>query len=230
VSRASLPSAPPPPLDPQSTDPTAAAEEPVPRPGLYRRFYEWVLHWAYTRYAQPALFLISFAESSFFPIPPDVLLLPMCLGDRRRAMRFALICSVASVLGGIFGYVLGMAFWNAGLDQFCFAYVPGFTEAKFAKIQGIYDQWAFWAVFVAGFSPIPYKLFTIAAGVFAINFPMFVLASVVSRSARFFLEAGLLRIWGDQIKGFIDRWLATLSLLFCVALVGGFYLVKVVLG
>lgn len=210
------------------TQPTADAL-PQRRPGLYRRFYNWVLHWAYTPYSQPALALMSFAESSFFPIPPDVLLMPMCLGDRTRALRFALLCSVASVLGGMFGYWLGMQFWSAGLDQFCYRYVPGFSPEKFAKIQSLYREWDWVVVFIAGFSPIPYKLFTIAGGVFAIHFPMFVLASAISRSARFFLVAALLRIWGDSIRSFIDKHLGWLSIAFCVLLVAGFYLVKVVL-
>jgi membrane protein YqaA with SNARE-associated domain len=198
----------------------------TPRPGLYRRFYNWVLHWAYTPYAQPALALMAFAESSFFPIPPDVLLIPMCLGDRLKALRFALLCSVASVLGGMLGYWLGMTFWEAGLREFCFTYV--FSEEKFVKVSQLYGDYAFVAVFAAGFSPLPYKVFTIAAGVChgQVDFGMFVLASAVSRSARFFLEAGLLRIWGVPIKDFIDRRLGLVSLLFCVCLIGGFALIK----
>jgi membrane protein YqaA with SNARE-associated domain len=208
-------------------------DQPAPvaarRPGLYRRFYNWVLHWAYTPYAQPALFVMSFAESSFFPIPPDVLLIPMCLGNRLKALWFAFLCSLASVLGGMFGYYLGMTFWEAGLREFCFTYV--FSEEKFDKVAHLYGEYAFVAVFAAGFSPLPYKVFTIAAGVChaQVDFGMFVLASAVSRSARFYLEAALLRIWGAQIKDFIDRRLGLVSLVFCVCLVGGFYLIKVVL-
>lgn len=211
--------------EPQQPD----SPQPGQQPGLYRRFYNWVLHWAYTPYAQPALGTMSFAESSFFPIPPDVLLIPMCLGDRKRALRFALLCSITSVLGGILGYFLGKWFWNMGLDQICFDWIPGFSEDKYEQIKGWYENYSFWIVFIAGFSPIPYKIFTITGGVFAINFPMFVIASAVSRSARFFLVAGLLYVWGEPIRKFIDERLGLVSVVFCALLVGGFYLIKVVL-
>ena len=205
----------------------APAADAVKKPGFYRRFYDWVLHWAYTPYAQPALFVMSFAESSFFPIPPDVLLLPMCLGDRLKAFRFALVCSVASILGGMFGYWLGLTFWQGGLSEFCFDYL--FTEETYDKVRTLYDDWAFWAVFAAGFSPLPYKVFTIAGGVCHIDFPMFVIASAVSRSTRFFLEATLLRVWGEPIREFVEKRLGLLTIVFCVLLIGGFYLVKDVL-
>ena len=201
-----------------------ASEEPETRPGWYRRLYDWVLHWAYTPYAQPALFTLSFAESSFFPIPPDTLLLPMCLSDRLRAFQFAAVCSVASVLGGMFGYWLGAEFWDLWVRDFCFTYL--FSEGTFSKIQSLYAEHDFWIVFTAGFSPLPYKVFTVSAGVFDIDFLMFVVASAVSRSARFFLEAVLLRIWGNQIKDFVEKRLGLVSLAFCVLLIGGFFLIK----
>ena len=209
-------------------DPAAPLSPPA-KAGLHRRLYFWVLHWAYTPYALPALMVLSFAESSFFPIPPDVLLLPLCLGDPRRALRFAFWCSVASVLGGMAGYALGYGLWHAGLDQFCFNYVPGFTPQAFATVQRLYEEHNFWVVFTAGFTPIPYKLITIAAGVFEVNFAMFVLASAIGRSARFFLVAWLVARFGAPIREFVERRLGLMSLLFCVLLVGGFVAVKYVL-
>jgi membrane protein YqaA with SNARE-associated domain len=190
--------------------------------GLHHRLYRWVLHWADTRYGLPALIILAFAESSFFPVPPDVLLLPLCLGQPKRAFQFAFWCSLASVLGGMFGYLLGYAFWEAGVKELCFNYL--FSEDIFAKVGTKFEEWNFWIVFTAGFSPIPYKVFTISAGVFHehVSFPMFVIASAVSRSGRFFLEAVLLRAWGEQIRDFIEKRLALMSLLFCVCLVGGF--------
>jgi len=179
----------------------------------------------------PALILISFAESSFFPIPPDVLLLPLCLGEPKRAFRFALFCSIASVLGGVLGYGLGLTAWEAGLDQFCYDYVPGFSPDRFDKISKLYGDYSFWIVFTAGFSPLPYKVFTISAGVCHqdVSFGMFLLASVISRSARFFLEAALLRKYGAPVQAFIEKRLGLVSLLFCIILVGGFLALKYVL-
>lgn len=198
------------------------------KPGVHRRLYDWVLHWAETPYALPALILLGFAESSFFPIPPDVLLLPLCLGEPRKAYRFAFWCSLASILGGSAGYLLGMFLWEAGLSEICFNYIPGFTPDAFDRISALYGEWNFWIVFTAGFSPIPYKLFTITAGVFHedVHFATFLLASAISRASRFYLEALLLRRYGLPIREFIEKRLGLMSLLFCVALVGGFALVK----
>lgn len=202
---------------------------PTTRPGLHRRLYNWVIHWADTPYALPALVILSFAESSFFPIPPDVLLLPLCLGEPAKALRFATWCSVASVLGGIAGYWMGFGLWNSGLDQICFNWIPGFTPEVFGKVSDLYEHWNFAIVFTAGFSPLPYKVFTITAGVFGINFFLFVLASLVSRSARFLLEAWLLRRFGPSIRDFIERRLGLMMLLFCAVLIGGFVAIKFLL-
>jgi membrane protein YqaA with SNARE-associated domain len=201
----------------------------TPRRGLHRRLYDWVLHWAYTPYATPALVVLAFAESSFFPIPPDVMLLPLCLGDRRRALRFATWCSAASVLGGIAGYWMGYGLWNVGLRELMYDWVPGFGPPQFARVHDLYEEWNFWIVFTAGFSPLPYKVFTVTAGVFAVNFWMFVVASVISRSARFFLEALLLRRYGAPVREFIEKRLGLMALLFCILLVGGFVALKYLL-
>lgn len=190
-----------------------------------RRMYRWVLSWADTPYGAWALFILAFTESSVFPIPPDVLLLALCLGDRAQSFRFALICTAGSALGGLFGYALGWGFWSA-LDTFFYTYVPGFTEDKFLLVKELYDKWDFWIVFVAAFTPIPYKIITIAAGVFSINLIMFTVASIVGRAARFYLVAGLLYKFGEPMRDFIERWFNLLTILFVVLLIGGFYALR----
>ena len=197
-----------------------------------RRLYDWILHWAETKYGVPALFLLALAESSFFPIPPDVLLIPLALGARSKAIRFALVCSVASIVGGIAGYGIGYFAWWSGAEVysavalFFFNHIPGFTEQVFLNIQEKYEIYNFLIVFTAGFTPIPFKIITISAGAFSVNFPMFLLASTVSRSARFFLVALLIRQFGEPITVFIDKYFNVLSIIFTLLLIGGFLVLK----
>lgn len=197
-----------------------------------RRLYDWILHWAETKYGVPALFLLALAESSFFPIPPDVLLIPLALGARSKAIRFALVCSVASIMGGIAGYGIGYFSWWSGAEAysavalFFFNHIPGFTEQVFLNIQEKYEIYNFLIVFTAGFTPIPFKIITISAGAFSVNFPMFLLASTVSRSARFFLVALLIRQFGEPITAFIDKYFNVLSIIFTLLLIGGFLVLK----
>lgn len=204
----------------------------VSRWHLHRRLYDWVLHWAQTPYGSPALFVLAFAESSFFPVPPDVLLAPLTLGNRRKWAKFALSCSLASVCGGIFGYAIGHWLWwggpgvYSGLAEFCFTHIPGLTTEHFDKAKAGYDKYSFLIVFMAGFTPLPYKVITISAGAFDIDFWMFLLASTVGRSARFFLVAGLFGRYGETIKPFVDKYFNWLCLLFMVLLVGGFLALK----
>lgn len=190
-----------------------------------RRLYDWVLHWAETPYGPAVLFLLAFAESSFFPIPPDPLLIALCLGKIKKAWRFAIITSVASVLGGMLGYGIGLGLWES-VDSFFFKYVPGFTPEAFQNVLTHYQTSGFWYVFMAGFTPIPYKIFTIASGVFHLNFFLFVLASSISRSLRFFAIAGLFKKFGPGIKEFIDRYFNILAILFFILLVGGFLIIR----
>ena len=171
--------------------------------------------------------LISFAEASFFPIPPDVLLIPLCLGSLKKAFSFAFICSVASVLGGLAGYAIGAFAWD-GLSPLFFQYVPGFTEDKFARIQEWYSEWGWPLVFLAGFSPIPYKIFTISSGVLGMALAPFILASAVSRSARFFLVAALMAKFGEPMKEKIDKHFNLLALIFGLLLIGGFLVLKLI--
>jgi len=189
---------------------------------ILRRLYDWVLHWAHTPHGAAALFCISFAESSFFPIPPDTLLLPLCLGNRKKWFRFAVLCTIASVLGGLFGYFIGHSF--IGLTNKIVAFYH--FDEQWQKVQEMYQSYAFWAVFTAGFTPIPYKVFTLAAGVCNIALLPFVIASVLSRGLRFFIEAGLVCLFGEKIQGFIDRYFNLLSVLFVVLLIGGFAVMK----
>ncbi|MBW2476811.1 MAG: DedA family protein [Deltaproteobacteria bacterium] len=195
---------------------------------LMRRLYDWVLHWASTPYGGPALFILAFAESSVFPIPPDVLLIALCVALPTRAWKFAFIASFGSVLGGMFGYGIGWGFW-ALVSEYFFKYIPGFTPDIFAKVQSLFAQYDFWVVFTAGFTPIPYKVITLGAGVFQINFIIFFIASMVSRSLRFFLVAWLLYKYGAGVRSFIDKYFNLLSITFLVLLIGGFMFIKYVL-
>ena len=193
-----------------------------------RRIYDWTLSLAERKTSSWWLGLISFSEASFFPIPPDVLLIPLCLGAIRKALKFALICSIASVLGGLAGYAIGFYGWET-LEGFFYDFVPGFTPEKFEKISGWYEEWGWYIVFLAGFTPIPYKVFTVASGVMGMALIPFLLASAVSRSARFFLVAILISKFGEPMKEKIDRHFNKFALAFGVLLVGGFLLLKVVL-
>lgn len=190
---------------------------------LMRRAYDWVLSWAETPYGAIALAVLAFSEASFFPIPPDVLLIALCIGVREKAMWYAGVCAVSSLFGGILGYLIGWGFWGV-TDQFFYTYV--FSEAKFAAVQAYYQQYDFWIVFIAAFTPIPYKIITIAAGVCEINITMFLIASFIGRSARFFLVAGLIYWLGAPIKAFIDKWFNALTVAFVILLIAGFGALK----
>lgn len=199
------------------------------RPGIiFRSLYQWVIHWSDTPHAKTALVLIAFAESSFFPVPPDILLIAMGVGAPHRALGFAALCLVGSVAGGMAGYIIGLALWS-GVSGWFYAYIPGFTPDVFEKVSRLYHENAFWAVFAAGFSPIPYKVFTLAAGVAQIHFPTFVVASILSRGLRFFLIGGALRIFGPSIKQILEKYFDLFSILFLVLLIGGFVLIKLLL-
>lgn len=199
---------------------------------LLRKLYDWVLHWAETPYGPVALFILAFAESSFFPIPPDALLIALILGSTSKAFKFAMNCTIASVLGALLGYTIGHFLWWTPSNEFTsvamffFNNIPGFTEKLFFDVQKMYDRYDFWIVFTAGFTPIPYKVITISSGAFNINLPMFVLASVISRGARFFLVAFMIWKFGPQIRTFIDKYFNWLAIAFTVLLIGGFVAIK----
>jgi membrane protein YqaA with SNARE-associated domain len=193
---------------------------------MFRRLYNWVLGWADTKYGVPALAIVSFAESSFFPVPPDPLLMALSLGKPKRAFWYALVCSVMSVLGGIFGYFIGWALWGL-MSSFFLTYVFSAEAFDFVRVQ--YEQNAFLAILGAAITPIPYKVFTVTAGVFHINLLYLILASAIGRSARFFLEAGLVYFFGEKIRNFIDKYFNLLVTLFFILLLAGFFIVKFLL-
>jgi len=258
---------------------SGAEPQSVPWWHVHRRLYDWVIHFSNTKHGGTALFCLSFAESSFFPIPPDVLLGPLALGAPKKWLRFAASCSLASVLGGILGYMIGIFLWTA-VGDFFFTYIPGFSRDSivltnsqemeggvtpacvgvklpmmkaypiyplaftdtegveysfdqsevnqveiraFTKVGSLYTEHDWKIVGVAGFTPLPYKVITITAGVFRINFLVFCIASTLSRSARFFLVAGLMGWKGERIRPVIERHFNWLSLAFVVLLIGGFY-------
>lgn len=188
-----------------------------------RRLYDWVLHWAETPYGTPALFLLAFCESSFFPVPPDILLIALAVAIPKKAFQYALVCSIGSLLGGCFGYLIGWEFMAAVGDTIIQFY--GFGE-KYSYVQDLYARYDAWVVGVAGFTPIPYKVFTIAAGAFKINFIVFLVASLISRSARFFLIGGLIHKFGAPIQRFIDRYFNPLVIAFTLLLILGFGVIK----
>jgi membrane protein YqaA with SNARE-associated domain len=194
---------------------------------FHRRLYDWVIHFANTPHGERALFLLSFAESSCFPIPPDVLLGPLSLGAPKKWFRFATICSIASVLGGILGYCIGMFLWQH-ISGWVFTHLGaiGMTEKNFELFKNWYDKYDFWIVFTCGFTPLPYKVCTISAGVAKINFAGFIIASILSRSARFYLVAGLFGWKGEKVRPFIEKYFNWLSLLFMILLIGGFMAIK----
>lgn len=190
---------------------------------MLRRLYDWVRHWAETPYGTWALFILAFCESSFFPIPPDVLLIALAVVLPRKSFRYAAVSALGSVLGAILGYLIGWQFMGRIGAPIIAFYGLG---PKVAQIQSLYQQYDAWAIGIAGFTPIPYKLFTISAGMFEVNFAVFMIASILSRSARFFLVAGFIFVFGPSIQSFIDRYFNLLAIAFTVLLIGGFVLVK----
>ena len=197
-----------------------------------RKLYDWMLHWANTPFGPAALFLLAVAESSFFPIPPDALLIALALGMRAKSFKFAFLCAAGSIIGALIGYGIGYYLWwsgesaFSGIAEFFFKHVPGFSESVFYSIQSKFEIWNFWIVFTAGFTPIPFKVFTISAGAFDVNLLMFLIASTISRSARFFLVGLLIWKYGDPIRGFIDKYFNTLAVVFTILLFCGFMFVK----
>ena len=191
-----------------------------------RSLYDWVLHWAETPYGVPALFLLSFAEASFFPIPPDVLLIALAVAIPKKSFKIALYCTIASVLGAMLGYAIGMFFFDAVGNRIIEFY--GIHE-QFEYVAQKYNENAFAAITIAGFTFIPFKVFTIAAGVFDVNIVVLFFASILSRGARFFLLAALIYRFGPTIRAFIDKYFALFAIGFVLLLGLGFALVRYVI-
>lgn len=190
---------------------------------MLRRLYDWTLALAARPQAKGFLAFIAFIESSIFPIPPDVLLIPMVLADRKQAWRVAFICTIASVLGGALGYFIGSAFFELIGQPVLDFY--GYME-KFDSFKLAYNEWGGWIVAFFGLTPFPYKVITIASGVTHLDFLIFTLASVLSRAARFFLVAALLWKFGEPIRAFIEKYLGLLTLVFFGLLLAGFVALK----
>ena len=190
---------------------------------MFRKLYDWVFSLARSRHATPALAVISFAESSFFPVPPDVMLAPMILARPEKAYFYAFVCTVASVLGGILGYAIGYYLTDLGLWLMSLlGHADGLEE-----FQHWFDRWGLAVILIKGLTPVPYKLVTIASGLAAFSFPVFVAASVVTRGGRFFLEAWILRRWGPPMLAQVEKRLAMWSIIGIVVLVGAVVAVKV---
>lgn len=191
---------------------------------MIKRLYNWVLSWSESRWGWVALLFIALFEASWFPLPPDILLIALCLGATAKSFRFATICLIGSVIGAALGYGIGHFLWitpdgdPTALASLFYEYV--FSIESFNNVGSLYDRFNFWIVFTAGFTPLPFKLFTIAGGMFDINFMMFIIASIVARGMRFFLIAGLIWKFGAPIKVFIDKYFNLLASLFAVMLIG----------
>ena len=191
---------------------------------LFGPLYDRVLGWSRHRHAERYLGALSFAESSFFPIPPDVMLAPMCLADRARAWRFATITTVTSLAGGVAGYFIGVFLFEL-IEPWLRTshYWPAYLQAR-----DWFDRWGVWAVLIAGFSPIPYKIFTIAAGATMLNFPGFVIASLIGRGARFYLVAGLIVAGGERMADLLPRYVERLgwAVVALAVIIIGFFMLR----
>ncbi len=190
---------------------------------MLRSLYDWTMRLSATPRAAYALGAVSFAESSFFPIPPDVMLAPMILARPQKAYFYAAVCTVASVLGGILGYAIGYFLTDLGL---AIMRVLGHSDGL-EQFRAWFDQWGLWVILIKGLTPIPYKLVTIASGLAAFSFPVFIAASVVTRGGRFFLEAWILKHWGPAMLAQVEKRLAMWSVIGLIALVGLIVVLKV---
>lgn len=209
-----------------------------------RSLYDWVLRWGETRYGTTALFFLSMAEASFFPVPPDALLIALCMGTYRKWLRFALICSAGSVIGGLLGYYIGAVAFEI-IGHKLLSITAALSGSNPDQLLDTARYWfnqkelygmkvGAWAVAIAGFTPIPYKVFTIAAGFFEMNLAVFIVASVLSRTLRFLAVAAVIgtlyKKYGDRIKQIIDRYFNLLAIAFVILLILGFLSLRLIGG
>jgi membrane protein YqaA with SNARE-associated domain len=204
----------------EQTNPPSLIKIPI---NFFRKLYSWTIHWAKDKNAPYALFSVAFVESSFFPVPPDVLLIAMVVANKKKWLRDAAICTVGSVCGALFGYLIG---W--GLYETVGKWIVGtYHLEKVVELIGQkYGENAFITIFTAAFTPIPYKAITITAGLFKISLTTLVIASIIGRAGRFFLVAGSLRIFGEKIEKTIEKYFDLFSIIFMVLLIGGFLVLK----
>ena len=214
-----------PPLPEETLNPQKPENTPTKPRGLLRRLYNWVLSWADSPHGMMALAGISFAESSFFPIPPDVLQIALSVGEPRKSYRFATISVIASVLGAILGWTIGWGLWQF-VDTFFYNNIPGFTEKKFEYVETLYQQNAFLWLILSAFTPIPFKIFTIAAGVCSVPLSTLILASSIGRGSRFFLVATVMRLFGKQARDILDKYLEVITVIFGVLVFAGFIAIE----
>lgn len=204
------------------TEPAASTAK-LKRPHIVRRLYDWTISWADRPEGVYALFVLAVAESSFFPVPPDVLLIALCVGAAKKSFKFAAVCMMGSVIGGMIGY--GIGFW--GYEAIGEPIVKAYHgEAVMQKIKVWYDTYGFWGNLLAAITPIPYKVFTIASGVFEFDFIKFLAASIIGRGARFFVVGGLIYHFGPKIKLLIEKYFDLFAIVCMVLLIGGFILLK----
>jgi membrane protein YqaA with SNARE-associated domain len=192
---------------------------------MFRSLYDWTLRLAHHRHAVRSMAVVSFAESSFFPIPPDVILVPVVLANRDRAYWIATVCTIASVLGGVLGYAIGAFLWESvghGLAE-----LYHLTD-KMEDLRQLYGDYGSAVILIKGLTPIPFKLVTIASGLFAFNFPLFVLLATITRAFRFFLIAFLLKKFGEPVQEFIERRLNLIGFAVLIALIAGFAAVALI--
>jgi membrane protein YqaA with SNARE-associated domain len=192
---------------------------------MLRRLYQWTMNLAASPRALPALFIVALAESSFFPIPPDVLLIPMVLAQPNKGFRMALVCTLGSAIGGAFGYLIGQEFMPVIGEPIIRFYG---AENRYEHLAELFRQYDVWIIAIAGFSPIPYKLFTLSAGAFGSNFTIFFLVSVLSRGARFFLVAGLLKWGGERLRLLVEKHLELLTVGILLLALAAFTLIKLI--
>ena len=190
---------------------------------MLKRLYDKVIALSESPKALPTLAAVSFAESSFFPIPPDVVLVPMALAQPHKARLYALVCTIASVLGGILGYAIGAFLYDTVGHWLISIYGYGDSVEAF---RAAYARWGAWIILIKGMTPIPYKIVTIASGFAGYDFFMFVVLSIITRGARFFLEAELLRHFGEPIREFVEKRLTLVTTGFLAVLVGGFLIAR----
>ena len=192
---------------------------------IFRNLYDWTLAKSSKKEAPWFLGIISFAESSFFPLPPDILLIPMVLANKAKAFFFASVCTLSSVAGGILGYIIGILLFNSlGVILISFYNLQDALE----EFRNYYNSYGAWIVIMAGFTPFPFKVITIASGLFQLNFFIFLICSIISRGARFYLIAGLLYLFGDKIKLFIDKYFNLLTILFFIILIGSILIIRII--
>jgi membrane protein YqaA with SNARE-associated domain len=190
---------------------------------LLRRLYDWTIDMAGRRRAMPVMAAVSFAESSFFPVIPELMLIPMVLRRRDMAWRIATVCTIASVLGGVLGYAIGYYLYTGIGERIIRLY---HLENSFTAFKTAFDTYGFWIILLKGLTPIPYKLVTIASGVSGYNLGLFVIASIITRGGRFFLVAGLLKAYGEPIRAVLERYLTLITTAVLVLIVLGFVIFK----